>query len=374
MLVTTDRYLMTSILTRIAVDAADVGFNHVRLDDNGRYREEIDSGLNRCLNVEANIDQTARSFIQDVVSTMLDEGVCAIVATETSLSPVETGGFDVKELRVGTVVEWFPQDVRVKLWNDKRGRHEELVLPKNVVAIVENPFYATMNEPSSTLRRLVHKFNTLDLIDDEWASGKLNMIVQLPYAVKTDTKRKHAEERVKNIEFQLSSSKHGIAYMDAAEKITPLSRPLDNSLLDEIKHLTEQLYTQLGITPEVLSGTASEDTMRNYTNRIIRPILTAISQSMRRAFLSKTALAQRQDITFFQDPFALMPMSVIAEIGDKFSRNAILTPNEIRTLIGMKPVDDGDADQLRNRNMPLEEDTVVDADPHPALERGQNET
>lgn len=351
-----DKYLMGSILTRIAVDAADVGLNHVRLDENGRFREEIPSKLNRCLNVEANVDQTARAFVQDVVMTLFDEGSCAIAAVETTLNPVETGGYDVEELRVATILEWFPQEVRIRLWNDKRGKHEELVVPKTVVAIIENPFYAIMNEPSSTLRRLVSKFNTLDIIDEELASGKLNMIVQLPYAVKSEAKKKHARERVENIDFQLTHSKLGIAYMDAAEKITPFNRPLENNLLDEIKHLTEQLYTQLGITPEIMNGTASETVMLNYTNRVVKPVLTAIVQSMRRTFLSKTAQAQRQDITFFQDPFALMPLENLADIGDKFSRNAILTPNEIRTLLGMKPMQDADSDTLRNRNMPLEDD------------------
>lgn len=367
-----DKHLIGSILNRIAVDAADVGLNHVKLDENGRFKHEIQSGLNRCLNIEANIDQTSRAFMQDVVMTMFDEGVCAIVATETDLNPTDTGGFDVRELRVATILEWYPQEVRIKLWNDRRGRHEELVVPKKIVAVVENPFYAIMNEQNSTMRRLVKKFNTLDIVDDELASGKLNMIVQLPYAVKSEAKQKHAEARVKNIEFQLSQSNLGIAYMDAAEKITTLNRPLENNLLEEIKHLTDQLYTQLGITPEIVNGTASEAIMLNYTNRIVKPVLTAITQSMRRTFLSKTAQTQRQDINFFQDPFALLPLSNIADIGDKFSRNAILTPNEVRTLIGMKPIADDDADVLRNRNMPME-DGVVTPGQLP-LEEGQNET
>lgn len=367
-----DKHLIGSILTRIAVDAADVGLNHVRLDENGRFESEINSGLNRCLNIEANIDQTARAFIQDIVMTLFDEGACAIVAVETDLNPSDTGGYDVKQMRVGTILEWYPREVRIQLWNDRRGRHEELVVPKDLVAIVENPFYAIMNEPNSTMKRLVKKFNTLDYIDDELASGKLNMIVQLPYAVKSETKQKHAQDRVKNIEFQLSQSDLGIAYMDAAEKFTLLNRPLDNNLLEEIKHLTDQLYTQLGITPEIVNGTASEAIMLNYTNRVLKPVLTAITQSMRRTFLSKTALAQRQDINFFQDPFALLPLSNIADIADKLSRNAILTPNEVRTLLGMKPIKDGDADVLRNRNMPVEDD-IVNVEPL-ALEEGQNET
>lgn len=372
MMATSDRYMMGSILTRIAVDAADVGFNHIRRDENGRFEAELDTGLNRCLNIEANVDQTARSFIQDIVMTLFEEGVCVIAATETSLNPLETGGYDVKEMRVGTVLEWFPEEVRIRIWNGKRGRFEELVVPKRVVAIVENPFYEIMNEPSSTLKRLINKFNTLDIIDAELAAGKLNMIVQLPYAVKSETKRKHAQERVDNIEFQLSQSKHGIVYMDAAETVTPLGRPLDNNLLDEIKHLTDQLYTQLGITPDIMNGTADEAVMLNYTNRIVKPILIAITQSMRRTFLSKTAQAQRQDINFFQDPFALMTLSNIADVGDKLSRNAIMSPNEIRTLLGMKPVNDGDSDVLRNRNMPVEEDKV-DNRHEPPPERGQNE-
>lgn len=372
LLASVDRYLISSIYTRIAVDIAKIGFNHTRLDDNGRFKEELNTQLNRCLNVEANIDQTSRAFIQDIAMTMFDKGVVAIVPVVTTLSPLKDGGFDIKELRVGTVMEWFPRDVKVRLWNDSIGKHSELILPKKVVAIVENPFYAIMNENSSTVKRLSRKFSTLDVVDDQLASGKLNMLVHMPYATRTDVKQKTAQARIENIEFQLSHSKHGIAYVDANEKFTPLNRPLDNNLLDEIKHLTDQLYTQLGITPEILNGSASEAVMRNYTNRILEPVLTAIAEAMRRSFLSRTAIAQHQTIQFFQDPFALIPLSDLGDLADKLSRNAIMSPNEFRPILGLRPIDDPDADSLRNRNMPAEDDVGTEVISEEVKE-GQNE-
>lgn len=368
-----DKHMIVSILTRIAVDVADVELNHVRVDKNKRFLGEINSKLNRCLNVEANIDQTSRAFQQDIAMTLFDEGSCAICAVETDLNPDGNGGYDVREMRVGKILEWFPRDVRVELWNDRKGVREELVLPKELVAVVENPFYSIMNEPNSTLKRLVRKFNALDIIDDELVSGKLNMIIQLPYATKSETRRQHANDRVRDIEFQLSQSKQGIAYMSAEEKFTVLNRPLDNNLLAEIEMLTNLLYTQLGLTESIMNGTASEEEMLNYTNRTIKPVVKAITQAMHRTFLSKTAISQDQAIMFFQDPFALMPLSKISDIADKLSRNAIMSPNEIRTLLGMRPVDDPDAETLRNRNMPIESDTIA-ADPSLALEEGQNET
>ena len=367
-----DRYMLSSILTRIAVDVSDVEFNHVVLDDNNKYKDDIDSSLNRCLNVEANIDQSAQAFRQDIVTKLFDEGVCAIVPTKTDKDPLLTDGYDVKELRVGSIIDWFPEHVRVRLWNGEKGDYSELVLPKRIVAIVQNPFYAVMNEQSSTLRRLNNKFRAMDVVDNQISSGKLNMIIQLPYATRGETRQKHAQSRVENIEAQLRSSKHGIAFLDSAESFTTIPNGIENNLLAEVESFTQLLYTELGVTAEVLNGTASEQEMLNYNNRIVKPIVNAVAQAMTRTFLSKKAISQRQAITYYQDPFALVPLGNMAKIAETFSRNAILSPNELRALVGMKPVDDGEADELRNRNMPVEDQLGFDTENPPIVE-GQNE-
>lgn len=367
-----DRYMLSSILTRIAVDVSDVEFNHVVLDDNNKYKDDIDSSLNRCLNVEANIDQSAQAFRQDIVTKLFDEGVCAIVPTRTDKDPLLTDGYDVKELRVGSIIDWFPEHVRVRLWNGEKGDYSELVLPKRIVAIVQNPFYAVMNEQSSTLRRLNNKFRAMDVVDNQISSGKLNMIIQLPYATRGETRQKHAQSRVENIEAQLRSSKHGIAFLDSAESFTTIPNGIENNLLAEVESFTQLLYTELGVTAEVLNGTASEQEMLNYNNRIVKPIVNAVAQAMTRTFLSKKAITQRQAITYYQDPFALVPLGNMAKIAETFSRNAILSPNELRALVGMKPVDDGEADELRNRNMPVEDQLGLETENPPIVE-GQNE-
>lgn len=367
-----DRYMLSSILTRIAVDVSDVEFNHVVLDDNNKYKDDIDSSLNRCLNVEANIDQSAQAFRQDIVTKLFDEGVCAIVPTRTDKDPLLTDGYDVKELRVGSIIDWFPEHVRVRLWNGEKGDYSELVLPKRIVAIVQNPFYAVMNEQSSTLRRLNNKFRAMDVVDNQISSGKLNMIIQLPYATRGETRQKHAQSRVENIEAQLRSSKHGIAFLDSAESFTTIPNGIENNLLAEVESFTQLLYTELGVTAEVLNGTASEQEMLNYNNRIVKPIVNAIAQAMTRTFLSKKAITQRQAITYYQDPFALVPLGNMAKIAETFSRNAILSPNELRALVGMKPVDDGESDELRNRNMPVE-DQLEPPTENPPIVEGQNE-
>lgn len=367
-----DRYMLSSILTRIAVDVSDVEYNHVVLDDNNKYKDDIDSSLNRCLNIEANIDQSAQAFRQDIVTKLFDEGVCAIVPTKTDKDPLLTDGYDVKELRVGSIIEWYPEHVRVRLWNGEKGDYSELVLPKRIVAIVQNPFYAVMNEQSSTLRRLNNKFRAMDVVDNQISSGKLNMIIQLPYATRGETRQKHAQSRVENIEAQLRSSKHGIAFLDSAESFTTIPNGIENNLLAEVESFTQLLYTELGVTAEVLNGTASEQEMLNYNNRIVKPIVNAVAQAMTRTFLSKKAIAQRQAITYYQDPFALVPLGNMAKIAETFSRNAILSPNELRALVGMKPVEDAEADELRNRNMPVEDQLEFQTENHPIVE-GQNE-
>ena len=367
-----DRYMLSSILTRIAVDVSDVEFNHVVLDDNNKYKDDIDSSLNRCLNVEANIDQSAQAFRQDIVTKLFDEGVCAIVPTKTDKDPLLTDGYDVKELRVGSIIDWFPEHVRVRLWNGEKGDYSELVLPKRIVAIVQNPFYAVMNEQSSTLRRLNNKFRAMDVVDNQISSGKLNMIIQLPYATRGETRQKHAQSRVENIEAQLRSSKHGIAFLDSAESFTTIPNGIENNLLAEVESFTQLLYTELGVTAEVLNGTASEQEMLNYNNRIVKPIVNAVAQAMTRTFLSKKAISQRQAITYYQDPFALVPLGNMAKIAETFSRNAILSPNELRALVGMKPVEDSEADELRNRNMPVEDQVELQTENPPIVE-GQNE-
>ena len=325
---------------------------HIRRDDNGRYLEEIDSGLNDCLTVEANLDQAATAFRQDMAMTMFDKGVIAVVPVDTSINPKYTGGYDIKTLRVGEVVGWYPEHVRVRLWNQKMGRFDELVIPKRIAAIVENPLYAVMNEPNSILQRLIRKLQLLDQLDEVAGSGKLDIIIQLPYTIKTEERRKQAAQRRSDIEEQLKGGKYGIAYADASEKITQLNRPSENNMLAQIEFLTEQLYNQLGLTKSVFDGTADEATMLNYYNRTIEPVVRAICEAMTRSFITKTARTQGQIIDFARDPFKLVPISQLAEIADKFTRNEILSSNEIRGIIGYRPVDDPKADQLVNSNMP----------------------
>jgi len=346
-----ERSIINSIFNRIAADVASVDMKHVRLDINGRYVSTIEDGLNNCLCTEANLDQTGRVFRQDAIMSMFDEGVVALVPVDTTLNPNNTGGYDINTLRTGKITEWMPDRVRVSVYNEKTGKRQEVVLPKKMVAIVENPFYSVMNEPNSTLKRLLQKLNLLDAVDEQSSAGKLDLIIQLPYVIKSQAREAQAEQRRKNIEMQLAGSKYGIAYTDATEKITQLNRPIENNLIDQVKYLTETLMSQLGITNEILNGTADEKTMMNYNNRIIAPICTAFAEEMSRKFLTKTARTQGQSILFFQDPFKLVPVSSIADIADKFTRNEILSSNEVRGLIGFKPSGDPKADELRNKNI-----------------------
>ena len=346
-----ERSITTSVLNRIALDASAIDILHVRLDKNGRFLEEINSGLNNCLTLSANTDQTGRAFKQDVVMSMLDEGCVAIVPTDTTMNPKATDSYDVETMRVGKIIQWRPQHVQVRLYNEQTGKKEEIWLPKKMVAIVENPLYAVMNEPNSTMQRLIHKLGLLDITDEQTASGKLDLIIQLPYVIKTDARRQQAENRRKDIEMQLAGSKYGIAYTDGTEKITQLNRSLDNNLMKQVEYLTNQLYSQLGITQTILDGTADEKTMLNYYSRTIEPIVSAIADEMKRKFLTKTARTQNQSIEFFRNPFKLVPVNDIAEIADKFTRNEIMTSNEIRQIVGMKPADDPKADELRNSNI-----------------------
>lgn len=345
--------IITSIYTRLGVDVASVFIRHIRRDENGRYVEQVNSGLNECLTVEANLDQAATAFRQDMATSLFDKGVIAIVPVDTTINPRFTGGYDIRTLRVGEIVGWFPEHVRVKLWNQKMGRHDELVLPKRIVAIVENPLYAVMNEQNSILQRLIRKLQLLDQVDEVSASGKLDLIVQLPYVIKTEERREQAKQRQFDIEEQMARNKYGIVYTDGAEKITQLNRPSENNMLKQIEYLTEQLYNQLGLTKSVFDGTADEATMLNYYNRTIEPVLRAITEALNRTFVTKTARTQGQAIDFMREPFKLVPISQLAEIADKFTRNEILSSNEVRGIIGYKPVmDDPKADQLVNSNMP----------------------
>ena len=346
-----ERSLVTAVYNRIALDAASIDIRHVRLDENGRYLEDIPSHLNDCLTLEANIDQTARAFVQDAVQSMLDEGHVAIVPVETTIDPGRSASFDVLNLRTGKVVEWKPQHVRIRLYNEQSGKKEEVTLPKKAVAIVENPFFAVMNERNSTLQRLIRKLNLLDAVDEQSGSGKLDLIIQLPYVVKSEGRKRQAEERRQNIEDQLAGSKYGIAYTDGTERITQLNRPVENNLMSQVEYLTSMLYSQLGLTQGILDGTADENTKLNYFNRTIEPIVSAITDAMKIRFLSKTARSQRQSIKYFMDPFRLVPISQMAEIADKFTRNEIMTSNEIRQIVGMRPSDDPKADELRNKNL-----------------------
>lgn len=351
---TNERSIISSILTRISIDVSSVIFRHVRVDDEDRFLEEIPSGLNNCLKVEANLDQAATAFIRDIAYTTLDKGVAIVVPVDTTLNPNVSGGYDINTMRVGTIVNWYPRHVKTHVYNDHpdKGIREDITLAKSTVAIVENPLYAVMNEQNSMLQRLIRKLNLLDQVDEVAASGKLDMIIQLPYVIKSAARREQAEQRRKDIEFQLKGSQYGIAYTDGTEKITQLNRPAENNLLKEIEYLTAMVYGQLGLTEEVMNGTADEKVMLNYRNRTIQPIVDAIVEAMRRSFLTKTARSQKQSIMAFHDPFKLVPINDIAEIADKFARNEILSSNEIRQFIGVKPSKDPKADQLVNSNMP----------------------
>ena len=353
-----ERSIVTSVYNRIALDSAAVDLFHVRLDENNRFLSTIDSGLHNCLTVSANMDQTGRAFLQDVVMSMLDEGCVAIVPVDTTDNPEETGAYDIETMRTGKILEWYPQHVKVLVYNERTGKKEDVLAEKSMVAIVENPLYAVMNEPNSTMQRLIRKLNLLDAIDEQNGSGKLDLIIQLPYVIKTEARRAQAENRRKDIESQLAGSKYGIAYTDGTEHITQLNRPVENNLMSQIEYLTSMLYSQLGITQGILDGTADEKTMLNYYNRTIEPILSAIADEMKRKFLTKTARSQFQSIEFFRDPFRLVPVADISEIADKFTRNEIMTSNEIRQVIGMKPSDDPKADELRNKNLSESAGTV----------------
>ena len=346
-----EKSIVTSVYNRLALDVASLAIKHVRLDENGRYMEEVNSGLQNCLNVEANIDQTGRAFLQDVVMSMLDEGCVAIVPVDTTVNPAVSGSYDINTMRTGRIIEWYPAHVRIRVYNDKKGIHEEITLPKSSVAIIENPLYAVINEPNSTMQRLIRKLNLLDVVDEQTSSGKLDLIIQLPYVIKSEARRKQAEERRKDIEMQLSGSKYGIAYTDGTERITQLNRPAENNLMKQVEYLTSMLYSQLGLTQSIMDGSADDKTMLNYYNRTIEPIIAAIVDEIKRKFLTKTARSQKQTIMYFRDPFKLVPVNEIAEIADKFTRNEIMTSNEIRQIVGMKPADDPSADELRNKNL-----------------------
>lgn len=357
-----ERSIVTSVYNRIAMDVAAIAIKHCRVDENGRYKEDMKSGLNDCLTIEANIDQTGRSFIQDVVMSMFDEGAVAIVPVDTSYDPTISNSYDILSMRTGKIVEWYPRHVKVKVYNDRTGKKEDIVLPKKSVAIIENPLYAVINEPNSTMQRLVRKLNILDAIDEQSGSGKLDLIIQLPYVIKSEARQQQAEKRRKDIEDQLKGP-YGIAYTDGTEKITQLNRPVENNLMKQIEYLLNQLYSQIGMTPSVLDGTADEKAMLNYNNRTIEPIVSAIVDAMKRSFLSKTARTQGQTIMFFREPFKLVPVANLADIADKFTRNEIMTSNEFRQIIGMKPSEDPKADELRNSNLNHPEDAESSGGP-----------
>lgn len=345
-----ERSIITSVYNRIALDVAAISIQHVRLDDEGRFTSVMNTSLNDCLSLEANLDQTGRAFIQDIVQSMLDEGCVAIVPVDTDIDPDE-GSYKIETMRTGKILEWYPQHVKVRVYNEQTGKKEDVLVSKRTVAIVENPFYAVMNEPNSTMQRLIRKLNILDAIDEQSGSGKLNLIIQLPYVIKTEARRQQAEKRRKDIEEQLSGSKYGVAYTDGTEHVVQLNRPVDNNIMSQIEYLTSMLYSQLGITQSIMDGTADDKTMLNYYNRTIEPIISAIVDEMKRKFLTKTARSQRKSILFFRDPFKLVPVSELAEIADKFTRNEIATSNEMRQTIGWKPFKDPKADELRNKNL-----------------------
>ena len=368
-----ERSIVTSVYNRLALDVSSIAIKHVRLDENGRFKEEVDSGLQDCLNVEANIDQTGRAFLQDVVMSMLDEGCVAIVPVDTTIDPAKSGSYEINTMRTGKILEWYPAHVRVRVYNDRKGIHEEVVLPKSAVAIIENPLYAVINEPNSTMQRLIRKLNLLDVVDEQTSSGKLDLIIQLPYVIKTDARRKQAEERRKDIEMQLSGSKYGIAYTDGTERITQLNRPAENNLMKQVEYLTSMLYSQLGLTQSIMDGSADDKTMLNYYNRTVEPILAAITDEIKRKFLTKTARAQKQTVMYFRDPFKLTPVVDLAEIADKFTRNEIMTSNEIRQIVGMKPATDPSADELRNKNLNQSNEEVDNKKTIESPEEIQNE-
>lgn len=346
-----ERSIINTIFNRISVDCAAIKIQHVKLDDKDRYKETINSNLNKCLTLEANLDQTGRAFIQDVVLSLLDEGCIAIIPTDTDIDIYKTASLDILSMRTGKILEWYPKDIKVRVYNEHTGQKEDVIIAKSKAAIIENPFYSVMNEQNSTLQRLIRKLNILDVIDEQSGSGKLDLIIQLPYVVKTETKQKQADERRKAIETQLNNSKYGIAYIDSTEHVTQLNRPADNNLMSQIEYLTSMLFSQLGITVEILNGTASEEAMINYNSRTIEPIISAIVDEMKRKFLTQTARTQKQTIMFFNEPFKLVPVSTIADIADKFTRNEIMSSNEIRQIVGMKPVESAQADELRNKNL-----------------------
>lgn len=361
-----ERTIITSIYNRIAMDVAGVTIEHVRTDENQGYVETIHSGLNNIFNLEANVDQTGRAFVQDIVMSMFDEGCVALVPTDTTANPINNNSYDILEMRCGKIIEWYPSAVRISVYNERVGKHQEITMPKSAVGIVENPLYAVMNEPNSTLRRLIHKLNLLDIVDDQNSSGKLDLIIQLPYIIKTESRQKQAENRRKMIEDQLSNSKYGIAYTDGTERITQLNRPVENNLLAQVESLTKTLYAQLGMTEAVFNGTADEKEMLNYYNRSIEPILAAICLECRRKFLTKTARSQYQSIMFFREPFKLVPVDNLADIADKFTRNEIMTSNEFRQVIGLMRSESPGADELRNKNLyPTEEEMMQEEEGNP---------
>ena len=346
-----ERTIVSSIYNQIAIDVSAISVVHARMDQNGRFLESVSSGLNECLSISANVDQSGRNFLQEAVMSLFDEGAIAIVPVDTTINPQVSGGYDIRSLRTGKILDWFPDHIRVEVYNEKLGRKEEVTLPKSMVAIIENPLYLVMNEPNSTLNRLVNKINLLDSIDTQSGSGRLDLFIQLPYTIKSDARRAQAIQRTKDIELQLAGSKYGIAYVDGSEKITQLNRPAENNLLKQVEYLTGMLYNQLGLTESVFNGTADEKTMLNYYNRTVEPVLSAIVDEMRRKFLTKTARSLGQDIVFFRDPFRLVPVLELAEIADKFTRNEILSSNEVRAIIGYKPSNQPGADELRNKNL-----------------------
>lgn len=366
-----EKSIVTSVYTRIALDVAAVNISHVKLDDNNRYIDVVTSGLNNCLTLEANIDQTARAFIKDVVISMFDEGCIAIVPIDTDIDP-ETGHYDILTMRTGKIIEWFPEHVKVECFNQATGWKEEIMVSKKNTAIIENPLYEIINQPNSTMRRLIDKLNLLDAIDNQSGSGKLDLIIQLPYVIKSKARRDQAEVRRNEIEKQLTNSKYGIAYTDGTEKVIQLNRSVDNNLMAQIEYLTSMLYSQLGLTQSILDGTADETTMLNYYNRTVEPILSAITDEMKRKFLTKTARSQKKSILFFRDPFKLVPVNDIAEIADKFTRNEILTSNEIRQIIGMKPSEDPKADELRNKNLSQSTEDINNQQQNKDKEENQN--
>lgn len=369
-----ERSIITAIFNRIAMDVAAIDIMHCKLDENNRFVEKIDSGLNNCLNLEANIDQSGRAFIQDAVMSMLDEGVVALVPVDTDRNPAITDSYDILTMRTGKILEWYPAHVKVMLYNDRTGEKEDLMLAKRDVAIIENPLFAIVNEPNSTMQRLMRKLSLLDVTDEQTASGKLDLIIQLPYVVKSEARREQANQRRKDIEQQLAEGKYGIAYTDGTEKITQLNRSVENNLMKQVEYLTNMVYSQIGITQSVLDGTADEKTMLNYNNRTIEPIVSAIVDELKRKFLTKTARTQLQSVSFFRDPFRLVPVNDIAEIADKFTRNEIMTSNEIRQIVGMKPSDDPKADQLVNSNISQAKDDNVPSEGYEKYgEGGENQ-